>query len=116
VRGRLSEAAENIDGTLQVKAEDTLSGRPLKMKIDLMVLLAGMEPSCGTRSLGKQLGLNNRMGQFLKPVDEHIAPNTSNIEGLFYAGTCCGPMTINETMTDARSAAVMIDEYVRGKE
>ena len=113
VRGRLSEAAENMDGSLQIKAEDTLSGRPLKMKTDLIVLLAGMEPSCGTADLGKKIGLEQRMGQFLKPKDEHILSNQSSIEGLFVAGTCTGPMTINETITDARSAAVMIDNYLQ---
>jgi heterodisulfide reductase subunit A len=29
IRGRVSEIAENIDGSLQLKAEDTLSGRPM---------------------------------------------------------------------------------------
>ena len=114
VRGRLSEAAENMDGSLQIKAEDTLSGRPLKMRSDLIVLLAGMEPSCGTASLGKNLGLEQRMGKFLKPMDEHLLSNKCSIDGLFVAGTCTGPMTINETITDARSAAVMIDEYLKG--
>jgi len=113
VRGRLSEAAENMDGSLQIKAEDTLSGRPLKMRTDLIVLLAGMEPSCGTVALGKNLGLEQRMGKFLQPKDEHFLSNKSSIEGLFVAGTCTGPMTINETITDARSAVVMIDEYLK---
>jgi heterodisulfide reductase subunit A len=112
VRGRLSEAAENMDGSLQIKAEDTLSGRPLKMRIDLMVLLAGMEPSSGTVALGKQIGLEQRMGHFLKPKDEHIFQNLSCMEGIYLAGTCTGPMTINETIADARSAAVKIDEYL----
>ena len=30
IRGRLSEACENIDGTILIKVEDTLAGRPLK--------------------------------------------------------------------------------------
>ena len=113
VRGRLSEAAENMDGSLQIKAEDTLSGRPLKMRTDMIVLLAGMEPSCGTTALGKNIGLKQRMGTFLQPQDEHLLSNKSSIDGLFVAGTCTGPMTINETITDARSAVVMIDEYLK---
>ena len=39
IRGRLSEACENPDGTILVKVEDTLAGKPLKMSLDLMVLL-----------------------------------------------------------------------------
>jgi len=115
VRGRLSEAAENIDGTLQIKAEDTLSGRPLKMKIDLMVLLAGMEPSDGTKSLGKNIGLTQRMGAFIKPADEHFSQNKCSMEGMFLSGTCSGPMSINETLSDARSAAQIVEQYLMNK-
>jgi heterodisulfide reductase subunit A len=43
IRGRLSEASEKIDKSLLIKSEDTLSGRPLKMNVDLLVLLVGME-------------------------------------------------------------------------
>ncbi len=113
VRGRLSEAAENIDGSLQIKAEDTLSGRPLKLRADMLILMAGMEPSQGTKKIGTQLGLQTRMGQFLKPFDEHLESNKTQNEGLFIAGTCSGPMSINETITDARSAAILIDEYLK---
>lgn len=35
IRGRLSEASEKIDKSLLIKSEDTLSGRPLKMNVDL---------------------------------------------------------------------------------
>ncbi len=113
IRGRLSEAAENMNGSLQIKAEDTLSGRPLKMKIDLMVLMPGMEASEGTRILSSKLKIQNRMGAFIKPLDSHFNTNKTEIDGVFIAGTCTGPMTITETFNDARSAAIMIDNYLK---
>ena len=42
VRGRLSEAAESIDGRVTIKAEDTLMGKLLKITVDLVVLMSGM--------------------------------------------------------------------------
>ena len=39
VRGRISEASPTYDGRLQIKAEDTLTGRPLRMSVDMLVLL-----------------------------------------------------------------------------
>ena len=42
VRGRLSEAFENPDGTVMIKVEDTLLGKPMKMNLDIIVLLVGM--------------------------------------------------------------------------
>ena len=47
IRGKVSEASENIDGKIVVKVEDTLAGRPLKMEVDILVLMAGMEMSEG---------------------------------------------------------------------
>jgi heterodisulfide reductase subunit A2 len=112
IRGRLSEAAENFSGELQIKAEDTLSGRPIKMNVDLMVLLAGMVPSEGTVKLGEMLKLENHMGHFMKPLDIHLLSNYSNQEGVFFAGSCTGPMAISDTLADARSAATMINKYL----
>ena len=42
VRGRISEASPTIDGRVQIKAEDTLTGRPLRMSVDMLILLVGM--------------------------------------------------------------------------
>ena len=42
VRGRISEASPTLDGRVQIKAEDTLTGRPLKMSVDMLVLIVGM--------------------------------------------------------------------------
>lgn len=58
VRGRLSEASENREKQLLIKVEDTLVGKPLKMTLDLMVLMVGMEPSEGSTQLASMLGLD----------------------------------------------------------
>jgi heterodisulfide reductase subunit A len=41
IRGKVSEAGEAIDKRVVIKVEDTLAGRPLKMNLDLLVLMAG---------------------------------------------------------------------------
>jgi heterodisulfide reductase subunit A len=47
IRGKVSEASETIDKKVVIKVEDTLAGRPLKMQVDLLILMAGMEMSEG---------------------------------------------------------------------
>ena len=42
IRGRVSEVGENIAGKVIVKAEDTLSGKPIRVTLDLLVLMSGM--------------------------------------------------------------------------
>jgi len=112
VRGRISEASSTFDRKIQIKAEDTLLGVPLKMTTDLLVLMVGMEASCGTRDLGKKCGIDGEYG-FVKTSSPHLNDNETAEKGLFVAGSCKRPMTINDVLNDARSAACIVMEYVR---
>ncbi|MEI6764925.1 MAG: FAD-dependent oxidoreductase [Bacteroidota bacterium] len=114
VRGRLSEAAENIDHSIVLKVEDTLAGKPMKMTVDLLVLMVGFVPSEGTRQIGKLLGLQFGVNGFFKTKDQHTLTNVSNIPGVFFAGSCTAPKTITNTITDARAAAAAIASYLEG--
>ncbi|MEI6138710.1 MAG: FAD-dependent oxidoreductase [Mariniphaga sp.] len=113
IRGRVSEVAENIDGTLQLKAEDTLSGRPMKMNFDLVVLLVGMVPADRTEAIGKSANLAFTSGNFLASADAQIKANETNVPGIFITGTCKEPLSVGETLSDARSAAVRIIAWLR---
>ena len=113
IRGRVSEIAENIDGTLQLKAEDTLSGRPMKMNFDLVVLLVGMVPSDRTEAIAKSANLAFTSGNFLASADAQINANETNVPGIFVTGTCKEPLSVGETLSDARSAAVRIISWLR---
>ena len=114
IRGRLSEACENRDGSILVKVEDTLIGRPLKMSVDLLVLMVGFVPSEGTKKLAKMLDLEFDTDGFIKAADEHTMTNVSNISGVFLAGTCTGPRTITNSITDARAAAAKVAGFLEG--
>ncbi len=112
IRGRLSEAAENREGGIILKVEDTLIGRPLKLTVDLLVLMSGMVASDTTRAIGESLGLHKEEDGFLAPADPHLFANRGEIPGVFMAGACTGPKNITDTLNDARSAALEIDHYL----
>jgi heterodisulfide reductase subunit A2 len=112
VRGRLSEACENMDGSILVKVEDTLAGKPMKMSVDLLVLMVGFEPSEGTKKVGKMLNLQFGVNRFFKTLDQHTLTNVSSVKGIFFAGSCTGPKTITNSITDARAAASTIANYL----
>lgn len=115
IRGKISEASETIDGRLVIKAEDTLAGRPLKIELDMLVLMAGMEMSGGGMKLAENSGLDTGENRFFSPVDNHYANNLSRMEGVFYAGTCTAPMNVTETISHARAAASEVISYLNGK-
>lgn len=114
IRGRLSEACENNDGRIIVKVEDTLVGRPLKMEVDLLVLMVGFVPSEGTKKIASLLNLEMSNYGFIKNIDEHTMTNVTSIPGVFIAGTCTSPKTITNTITDARAAAAKVASYLEG--
>jgi heterodisulfide reductase subunit A len=113
IRGRLSEAFENQDGSVTVKVEDTLASRPLKMKVDLLVLMSGMVTSSGTKKLLDILDLETDENHFLQPADRQLQANETDIPGLFLAGTCTSPKSIDETIADSRAAALRVMEYLK---
>jgi heterodisulfide reductase subunit A len=109
----VSEASETIENKLLIKVEDTLAGRPLKMKLDMLVLMAGMEMSEGGEKIAGLGGLNTGENRFFAAADNHFGSNKSNIEGVFFAGTCTAPMNITETISHARAAVVEVIDYLK---
>ena len=113
VRGRISEASPTIDGRLQIKAEDTLTGRPLKMSVDMLVLLVGMRANEENAELAARYGLQCQESGFMKPQDNFMHNVESNVEGIFYAGTITAPKSVGETLNEATTVALRIKEWLQ---
>lgn len=112
IRGRVSEVSENIDGRLIVKAEDTLSGKPLKMTLDLLVLMAGMVCNQGMSGAASMLRLETDSDGFLRSKDNICNIVESRRDGIYFAGACTGTKTVPETISEARAAALSIHNYL----
>jgi heterodisulfide reductase subunit A len=114
IRGKVSEASVNINNRLVIKVEDTLAGRPLRMELDIMVLMVGMEMSVAGTKLAGASGFNTGINRFLETGDHHYGNNLSGVKGVFYAGTCTAPMNITDTVSHARAAVAETVRYLRG--
>ena len=113
IRGRVSEVSETADNRLSIKTEDTLSGRPMKMKLDMIILLAGMESKKNTREIAQKFDVETEESGFLKSFDFHIGAGILSKKGVFAAGTCISPMSIKETLENARSTAFQVNQYLK---
>lgn len=113
IRGKVSEVGVNISKKLVVKVEDTLVGRPLKMELDMLVLMSGMEMAEDGIKLAEAGKLNRGENRFFAPADHHFGSNKGNVKGIFYAGTCTAPMNITETISHSRSSVTDIIDYLR---
>ena len=113
VRGRISEASPTIDNRIQIKAEDTLTGRPLRMSVDMLVLLIGMRANDSNAPFAEQAGLKRAPSGFMEPCDMFLGNARSNVEGIFYAGCITAPKNIGETLNEGTVAADAAMEYLR---
>lgn len=115
VRGRISEASPMMDSRVQIKAEDTLTGRPLRMSVDMLVLLVGMRANDDNARFASSAGLVQAPSGFMQPRDMFLHNTESGREGIFYAGAVSSPKTIGETLCEAMTCADHIVEYINGR-
>jgi len=115
VRCRLSEASETQDHGIFLKVDDTLVGRPMKMTVDMLVLMVGFEPRKTTFPLLESLGIEKNEDGFIKIRDCHFDENRTNVDGIYVAGTCTSAKSISETINDACSAALQIHRNLSAK-
>ncbi len=112
IRGRVSEVGEAIDGRVVVKAEDTLSGKPVKVTLDLLVLMAGIVCNPDAQHYARELGVAVDDDGFLKSRDNVFSVTESSRPGVFFAGSCTSPKTVPEPLAEARSAALATHQYL----
>lgn len=114
IRGRISEASETIDRKVQIKAEDTLIGRPLKMTVDMLVLIVGMSAGGSNRvfaSANPAIGLAD--SGFVQPRDMFAGNVCSGAPNIFYAGAVTAPKNVGESLNEGVAAAMRAAEYLK---
>lgn len=112
VRGRISEASQTIDGRVQIKAEDTLVGLPLKMTVDMLVLIVGMQAGASNMRLSRCSGVDLYPSSFVKPANQFTGSVCSDSPYIFYAGTVTAPKNIGESINEGIAAAYKVARTV----
>ena len=115
IRGRVCEVSEDMDGKVVIKAEDTLFGKPLRMTLDLLVLMCSMEKDRSIDAIQQKLGVENNSDGFMQNKDMYLGMNDSKQEGVFVAGACTAPKSLPDTIGEARSVAVEVFNYINNK-
>ena len=113
VRGRISEASQTIDGRVQVKAEDTLVGRPLKMTVDMLVLIVGMKGGARNGAYARSGELRVAENGFMQPLDPFSGNMLSQRADIFYASTVTAPKNIGESLNEGAAVAERVAGYLK---
>jgi heterodisulfide reductase subunit A len=104
VRGKVSKIFRE-DGKVIVWGSDTLSGKPVEVTADLVVLATATVPTAGAGELGQMLGVEVGESGFYTESDGNMAPVETGRPGVFVAGAGLGPKDIPETVAQGSGAA-----------
>lgn len=104
VRGKVSKVFREGDKVI-VWGVDTLTGLPVEVAADLVVISPAMIPSEGTRRLAAMLGVEVDEFGWWTERDGNLAPLETNQPGVFIAGAGIGPKDIPEAVSQGSGAA-----------
>jgi heterodisulfide reductase subunit A len=121
VRGRAGEITdfpvhEEERGKLVVRCEDTLIGVVRRIPVDMVVLMAGLEPAADAEHVQRLLTLSRSRDGFYLEQHPKLAPVATPTDGIFIAGACQGAKDIPDTVAQAgAAAAAALGLSVRGR-
>lgn len=84
---------------------NTLTGRQLRVRCDMIVLSTAIIPSTGARELSKKIRIQTNIYGFFSEAHPKLRPVESLVPGFFLAGAAQGPKDIPETVSQASGAA-----------
>lgn len=105
IKGLVSEVLAKGERLL-IRGEDTTMSRPMEVTVDMVVLSVGMEPSVGTRTMAKVLGVEqNKYGFIAAGGPTGVDPVGTSRPGIFVAGAAAGPGDLDDSFSSAGLAA-----------
>lgn len=115
VKGKIGTIKEKDNGDLTLRYEDAQDGTVNEADHDLVVLSVGMlsNPEAGELFRDNALDLDDY--GYVKQVDRLRNPASTNIEGVFVAGTASGPMDIPDSIASSGAASAEALNYLKRK-
>lgn len=113
IRGRVSECSVLPNGNIQVRAENTLLGKPVQGIFDLVSLSIGMMPCADAGELAKIFGIELDKNGFFLSKDKDLFPHDTSKEGIFLAGSITGLKPIKDCLLDGASVGGRVAVYVK---
>jgi heterodisulfide reductase subunit A len=107
IRGKGARVTESVDepGRLIVEAEDTITGKFIKLPVDMVVLSPAIVPRADSHDIARLFNLSTDKQGFFMERHPKLAPLSTMSEGVFIAGVCQSPKDIPDTVAQANGAA-----------
>jgi heterodisulfide reductase subunit A len=115
LRGRVSRVFKEGE-KIRVYGVDTLSGKMIDMKADLVVLATAMVASSGAKDLSRKLNIISDEYGFMSEAHIKLRPVETLTAGIYLAGTAQAPRDITDTISSASGAASKVLSLFSRKE
>ncbi|MEJ2011473.1 MAG: CoB--CoM heterodisulfide reductase iron-sulfur subunit A family protein [Anaerolineales bacterium] len=117
IRGKVAEVTdaariEEEEGKLIVQVEDTLLGIQRRVPVDMVILMAALEPRADAREVGLQFGIACSMEGWFTERHPKLDPVATMTDGIFIAGAAQGPKDIPATVAQGAAAAARVQGMV----
>jgi heterodisulfide reductase subunit A len=113
IRGRVSSCKQLADGSILVRAENTLLSRPFSGEFDLVSLSTGMRPCENADQLARILGIGCGPDGFFLCREWFRHPHDATRDGVFLAGCATGMKPIRNCMIDGAAVAARVTAVLR---
>jgi len=107
IRGKVAKVFREGDKVV-VWGVDTLTGKRVEVRADLVVLAQAIVPSPGTEELARKLRIACGAEGFLREAHPKLRPLEALTAGVFLAGAAQGPKDIPEAVAQASGAAAKV--------
>jgi heterodisulfide reductase subunit A len=108
IRGRVSSCRQLPNGSISVRAENTLLNRPFTGEFDLVSLSTGMRPREDVNELASCLGIACSPDGFFLCREWFRHPHDTTREGIYLAGCATGMKPIRNCMIDGAAVAARV--------
>lgn len=104
LRGSVGKVFPEGDSLL-VRGVDSLSGQPVEIEADMVVLAAASVARQDAPELGRLVGINSDQYHFFNEAHPKLRPVETHTAGIFIAGACQAPKDIPDAVAQAGAAA-----------
>jgi heterodisulfide reductase subunit A len=117
VRGKVAEITDAArlpgeEGKLIVQVEDTLIGKQRRIPVDMVILMAALEPRFDAREVGLQFGISCSMEGWFTERHPKLDPVATMTDGIFIAGAAQGPKDIPASVAQGAAAAARVQGMI----
>jgi heterodisulfide reductase subunit A len=114
IKARVAEVTSNGE-KLVLKAEDTLVKRPITIPFDMVVHAIGMDPNVDNKAIASVFDVALEEHGFLGKGNSYATFGETSRPGVFVAGSATGPETIDDSIGQAKAAAMAAYGLVRSR-